>query len=495
MRIGLIQVMQETCSFNPTPTTLGDFASFGIHRGADVLERSDTAGPIAGYLEGVRLSGLAVDTVPIVRGTAQSGGRLTREAFEHFDTVIREGLTAAGDLDGVVMLLHGAASADGIDDVEGALLATARSVIGPDVPLALMLDHHANVTRAIVDHADLLMGFRTQPHDQLETARDLTLLAIRLAAREIAPTTSWRKLRMLTHQEQYLTVRGPMKVLFDRAREMEGDPRVLTVSPFPMQCWLDADEAGWAVVVVTDDDPQLADRLADELAELAWSMRDEFQVTESVSVDEAVRLADAATGTDMARPTLLSDTGDSVLGGSGGDSTVILEAILRLGIEGRALVPMIDPVSAVELAAAGVGATVTLAVGGRSTPLFRPLEVAGVVRAVGDGLADADDLPQGRINMGRCAAFDVGPVTLLVTEFAGAAGIHPASYRHLGIEPGDFRMIVMKTASNFQYMAPLTTTFIRVATPGPTQSDLAALPWERAPRPIFPLDPTPSWRG
>jgi microcystin degradation protein MlrC len=493
MRIGLIQVMQETCSFNPTPTTLGDFASFGILRGADVLERSDTAGPIAGYLEGVRMSGCAVDTVAIVRGTAQSGGRLTREAFDHFDTVIRDGLADAGDLDGVVMLLHGAASADGIDDVEGALLATARSVIGPDVPLALMLDHHANVTRAIVEHADVLMGFRTQPHDQFETARDLTRLAIRLAAAEISPTTAWRKLRMLTHQEQYLTARGPMKVLFDRAREIEGDPRVLTVSPFPMQCWLDADEAGWAVVVVTDDDPALADQLADELADLAWSMRDDFQVTESVSVDEAVRLAD--TGAHLTGPTLLSDTGDSVLGGSGGDSTVILEAILRLGIEGRALVPMIDPVSAVELTAAGVGATVTLAIGGRSTPLFHPLEVTGVVRAVGDGLADADDLPQGRINMGRCAAFDVGPVTLLVTEFAGAAGIHPASYRHLGVEPGDHRMIVMKTASNFQYMAQLTTTFIRVATPGPTQSDLATLPWERAPRPIFPLDPTPSWRG
>lgn len=491
MRIGLIQVMQETCSFNPTPTTLDDFASFGIHSGTDVLERSDTAGPIAGYLEGVRLSGHTVDTVPIVRGTAQSGGRLTREAFDHFDAVIRDGLTAAGELDGVVMLLHGAASAEGIDDVEGALLATARAVIGRDVPLALMLDHHANVTGAIVEHADLLMGFRTQPHDQFETARDLTALGIRLAAREIAPTTAWRKLRMLTHQEQYLTAHGPMKVLFDRAREMEHDPRVLTASPFPMQCWLDADEAGWAVVVVTDDDPDLADRLAEELAELAWSMRHEFQVTESVSVDEAVRLADAATS----EPTLLSDTGDSVLGGSGGDSTVILEAILRLGIAGRALVPMIDATSAVALTAAGVGATVTLDIGGRSTPLFRPLEVTGVVRAIGDGLAAADDLPQGRINMGRCAAFEVGPVTLLVTEFAGAAGIHPASYRHLGVEPGEFDMIVMKTASNFQYMAPLTTSFLRVATPGPTQSDLAALPWERAPRPIFPLDPTPSWRG
>jgi microcystin degradation protein MlrC len=114
---------------------------------------------------------------------------------------------------------------------------------------------------------------------------------------------------------------------------------------------------------------------------------------------------------------------------------------------------------------------------------------------VAEGQVDTTDLPQGRFDMGRCAAFDVGPVTLLVTELAGAAGIHPAAYRHLGVEPGAHRMIVMKTASNFQYMSALTTTFVRVATPGPTQSDLASLPWERAPRPIFPLDPTPTWRG
>jgi microcystin degradation protein MlrC len=491
MRIGLIQVMQETCSFNPTPTTLADFESFGILEGAEMLGRSDLVGPVGGYLDVVARSATPIETVPVIRGTAQSGGRLTREAFEFFDAKVREGLAAAGELDGVVMLLHGAASAEGLDDVEGALLDSVRQVVGPRLPVAVMLDHHANVTRRMIERSDILMGFRTQPHDQFETSRDLAALGVRLFAGEIAPTMAWRKLRMLTHQEQYLTSRGPMKVLFDRAREMEQDRRVLTVSPFPMQCWLDADEAGWSIVVVTDGERELAEGLADELADLAWSMRTEFQRTESVSVDEAVRRADGA----VSGTVLLSDTGDSVLGGSGGDSTVILDAILRAGGRGRALVPMIDARSAARLAAAGAGATVSLALGGRSTPLFTPLPVTGVVRAVGDGVVGAADLPQGRINMGRCAAFEVGRVTVLVTEHAGAGGIHPAAYRHVGVEPGDHQMIVMKTASNFQYMAPLTSAVIRVATPGPTQSDLTGLPWQRAPRPIFPLDEPASWRG
>jgi microcystin degradation protein MlrC len=490
MRIALIQVMQETCSFNPTPTTLADFESFGIFEGAEMLERSDSVGPIGGYLEAVARSGKAVETVPVVRGTAQSGGRLTREAFEFFDSKVRAGLAGVGALDGVVMLLHGAASAAELDDVEGALLDSVREVVGPTLPVAVMLDHHANVTRRMIERSHILMGFRTQPHDQFETSRDLSALAVRLFAGQIAPATAWRKLRMMTHQEQYLTARGPMKVLFDRAREMEHDPRVLTVSPFPMQCWLDADEAGWSIVAVTDGEPELAEVLADELADLAWSMRSEFQRTESVPVDEAVRrAADAASGT-----VLLSDTGDSVLGGSGGDSTVLLDAILRADVRGRAVVPMIDARAAAHLADAGPGATVSLSIGGRSTPLFTPLPVTGVVRAVGDGVVDAPDLPQGRINMGRCVAFEVGPVTMLVSEHPGAGGIHPAAYRHVGVEPGDHQMVVMKTASNFQYMAPLSSAVVRVATPGPTQSDLTTLPWQRAPRPIFPLDEPATWR-
>jgi len=490
MRIGLIQVMQETCSFNPTPTTLADFESFGIRLGTDMLHQSDSVGPVAGYLEGVARSGADIVTVPIVRGTAQSGGRLTRQAFDYFDRVVRDGLTAASELDGVVMLLHGAASADGVDDVEGALLASVRDVVGDSLGVAVMLDHHANITQQMVELADVIVGFRTQPHDQFETARDLTAHAIDMFAGTTKPTTAWRKLRLLTHQEQYLTSHGPMKELFDRARSMECDDRVLAVSPFPMQCWLDADQAGWAIVAVTDGDPDLAEALADELADLAWSLRHDFQRTESVPVNEAIQLADA-------RPhgtVLISDTGDSVLGGSGGDSTIILEAILRLGIKGRALVPMIDAESARQLWAAGVGATVTLAIGGRSTPLFQPIEVTGIVTAVADGSVLTTDLPQGRFEMGRCVAFEVGPTTLLVTEYAGAAGIHPAAYHQVGIEPADYQMIVMKTASNFQYMRDIAQEFIRVATEGPTQSDIAALPWELVPRPIFPLDQPNNWR-
>jgi microcystin degradation protein MlrC len=337
----------------------------------------------------------------------------------------------------------------------------------------------------------VLVGYRTQPHDPLPTGEASTKLLIRVASGDVTPTMAWRKLRLIAHQEQYLTSRGPMKAWFDRAREMELDPRVLTVSAFPMQPWLDVEDGGWATVAVTDGDQAYAETLAEEMADLAWSMREEYQKRDSVSPDDAVRAADGAERGVV----VLSDTGDSVFGGGAGDSTVLLESILRVGIGGRALVPLVDQAAVAALAAAGTGATVTLAVGGGITGFFRPIEVTGVVGRVGSGHMIIEDLPGREFDMGRTAVFEVGPVTVLVSEQAGIGGNHPGVYRGFGIEPADYRMAVLKTASNFQYFAPMTSQVIRVDTTGPTQSDIASLPWERLPRPTYPLDEPASWRG
>ena len=237
MRVAFIHVMQETDTFNPVPTTLDSFRNMALFEGPSVLEHVDPAGPIAGCIDAVRASGKSVEIIPIIRADAQSGGRLTAETLVTLSAKIIYGLRRSGRLDGVVMFLHGAASAAGDDDVEGELLAAVRQVIGSVVPLALMLDHHANVTSKMMANTDVLMAFRTQPHDPFETGRDLTSIALRLFAGEVAPTMAWRKLPMITHQEQFLTASGPMKDWFDHARRLESEGSALTISLFPMQPW------------------------------------------------------------------------------------------------------------------------------------------------------------------------------------------------------------------------------------------------------------------
>jgi microcystin degradation protein MlrC len=267
---------------------------------------------------------------------------------------------------------------------------------------------------------------------------------------------------------------------------------VLQASNYPMQPWLDVAEGGWSTIVVTDGDRALAESLADELADLAWSMRDDFQEREAVSVDDAVRAADAA----MRGMVVISDTGDTVFGGSAGDSNLILESILRLGIRSRALIPLISPGAVAKLTAAGEGAQVTLSLGGDSAPaFFRPLEVTGTVRRLGSGPVPVAFNHQTEVDMGRVAVFDVGPVTLLVSELRGVAGNVPAVYEAYGVDPADYKIAVLKTASNFQYFAPISSVVIRADTRGPGQSDVFTLPWQRIPRPVYPLETISDWRA
>ena len=492
LRIAVIHVAQETNDFNPVLTMLEDYESFGIFEGAEIVEKLRGFGQVGGYIQAVEESGLDVETVPIIRAFAVAGGRISAEAFRFFQDKIRAGLIAAGKIDGLALQLHGACAAEGIDDVEGEQIALCREILGPDVPIVLGLDHHANVTQKIIDNATAIVGHRTQPHDPYDTGVIGTRLLLRLLTEDLKPVTAWRKIPLVSHQEQFLTSQGPMKVWFDAARAVEADPRVLQASNYPMQPWLDVAEGGWSVIVVTDNDPELAEKLADDLADLCWSLRDDFQIREAVPVDEAVRIADAAPGR-----VVLSDTGDTVFGGAAGDSNLLLEAMLRLGIGKRALVPLISPQAAATLVAAGEGATVTLTLGGdAATEFFTPLEVTGTVRTVGGGVVTLDDYNhQPEVDLGPSVIFDVGPVTLMITTLRGVAGNVPGVYRAMGVDPEAYGIAVLKTASNFQYFAPIAPQVVRADTRGPGQSDVFTLPWKRIPRPIYPIEQFEDWRA
>lgn len=495
MRIAVIHVAQETNDFNPVLTTMADYEAFGIYEGAEITEKLRGLGQVGGFIKVVEESGLDIEMVPIIRSWAVAGGRISREAFDYFDDKIRSGLKAAlaaGKLDGLALQLHGACAAEGIDDVEGEQAALCREILGPNVPIVLGLDHHANVTQKIIDNCDAIVGHRTQPHDTFDTGVIGTELLLKIITNKLKPTTAWRKIPLVSHQEQFLTSKGPMKVWFDRARAMEADPRVLQASNYPMQPWLDVTEGGWASIVVTDNDQALAEKLADELADLCWSLRDDFQVREAVAIDDAVRLADA----EPKGVVVISDTGDTVFGGSAGDSNLILEAMIRLKIKSKALVPLISPGAAKTLSEAGEGAQVTLLLGGdAATEFFTPLEVTGTVRTVGGGVIHITDGHQSEVDLGQAVIFDVGPITMMITELRGLAGNLPELYEAMGVDPRDYKIAVLKTASNFQYFAPITSRVIRADTRGPGQSDVFTLPWKRIPRPMYPLEPVDDWRS
>lgn len=491
MRIGLIWVSQETDTFTPSLTTIDHFKSFGIHRGQAILDQVGTVGSVGGYMSAAAERD-DVETVPIFKARAVAGGRLSADTLDYLAREVKEGLEGAGALDGLALQLHGACSAEGVDDVDGYLLDIARGVLGSDVPIVLSLDHHANITRAMIEKSDGLVGHRTQPHDPFDTGRLGAQLLFRIVAGEVQPAVAWRKIPLISHQEQYLTSKHPMKTWFDRARQMEGeDGRVLQISNFPMQPWLDVDEGGWSTVVITDGDQDLAESLADELGDLAWSMREEFQVKVSLPVPEAIRNAEAA----AAGVVVISDTGDSVLGGAGGDSTVLIREMLDQGITGPALVPLVHPAIGDLLEDAQAGDTVTIEVGGSVGKIHDPIELTGTLRYVGPAEVRIDgDYSNPEVDLGYTAILDIPVGTVAITQFPGVGGVHPQMYEHFGIDPAAYKMAVVKTASNFQWFGDISSEVIRADTPGPTQSDIVALSWKRIPRPVYPLDEMESWR-
>jgi microcystin degradation protein MlrC len=492
MRIAIAAVGQETGSFTSHRTTLDDFRQKGLVEGEAIIEKTAGVGCLGGFLAVAEEQDAEIVVIPIINAWASAGGVVTEDTLDFFREKIVTGLRQAGPIDGFFFSLHGGAATDATPDFEGDLLRAARGVIGDDIPLVVPFDHHASITQPIVDAVDALVGYRTQPHDQFDTGKAAARILFSIIRGEISPTIAWRRIPMIAHQEQFMTSQGPMKEWFDLARHMETQPGVVSVSTFPMQPWLDVPEGGWTAVVITDGNPDLAEALAIELANKAWSLREKFWVMDSIPPAEAVRRAIAAPRGLV----VLSDTGDSVFGGANGDSTVILRELLVQNVPQMALVSILDP-RAVEIATqAGIGAGITVDLGATIDPTFyEPVRVTARVAGLASGRVHAKVSSYESFDPGHVALLEAGQVRIMVSELRGVAGNHPMVYQRFGIDPGQAKMIVVKTASNWHYFGEWISEVIRVDTPGPTMSHLEKLPWQRLPRPIYPLDEMRDWQA
>jgi microcystin degradation protein MlrC len=238
--------------------------------------------------------------------------------------------------------------------------------------------------------------------------------------------------------------------------------------------------------VATDGDQRLADSLADELVETAWSHRHEF-LHSAVPVTEAVARALAA----RERPVLLADIADNTGGGAGGDTTEILRELLRVGATDTTVACIWDPDAAAACVAAGVGATVTMSVGGKVDPAHgAPLSVTGRVRAVSDGrFVFKGPMLRGRTgNLGPTAVLEVGGVkVILITNRRQT--LDPEMLRFVGIEPERERIVVVKSTIHYRAaFEPIAREIIEVDAPGLSSSNLTRFAFTNVRRPIFPLD-------
>jgi microcystin degradation protein MlrC len=338
-----------------------------------------------------------------------------------------------------------------------------------------------------VRHATLLHGYKTYPHVDMDArGREATERLLDVVAGRLRPTVAWRQPPLLPPIAGQLTARGPMRLLYDRAAEMERDPRVVTVSIFAGFPLADIHDAGLSVYVATDRDPGLADRLADELAATAWAHRAEFLHT-ALPVGEAVARALAAPG----RPVVLADIADNTGGGAAGDTTEILRELLRVGARQATVACVWDPDAVQACVRAGVGAGVTVDVGGKIDPSHgAPVRVTGRVRTLGDGrFVHRGPMLHGlEGRLGPTAVLDVNDVKVILISLRWQT-LDPEMIRVVGIDPTAEKIVVVKSSVHYRAaFEPLAHAVIEVDAPGLSTSNLARFTFKNVRRPIFPLD-------
>jgi microcystin degradation protein MlrC len=481
-RIAVGGFLHETNTFAPTKATYGDFVHGGgwpsMTHGADVLKvmRNINVG-LAGFVEAAKTSGW--ELIPTIFCAASPSAHVTRDAFERIVAEMVDGIAAARDLDAVYLDLHGAMVTEHVDDGEGEILARVRRVIGNDLPLVASLDLHANVTPEMVEHADALIAYRTYPHvDMADTGRaSARHLALLLKTRQRFAKT-FRQLPFLIPISWQCTNDQPTESIYRRlaALESEAVPTLSFAPGFPAADFSHCGPSVFAYGRTQAD----ADAAADRIAAIIESHEADFD-GKIYSPDEGVRhameLAKTAT-----RPIIIADTQDNPGAGGDSDTTGMLRALVRNNAIRAATGVIYDPQSAKAAHAAGVGATVTLALGGKSgIPGDAPYEETFAVEKLSDGkfVAPGPYFGGRDMDMGPSASLRIGDVRVVVSSHKAQLA-DQSMYRYVGIEPTEQAILVNKSSVHFRAdFEPIAEKLLICAAPGAMPADTAALPWTR----------------
>ena len=481
-RIAVGGFLHETNTFAPTKATYDDFVHGGgwpaMAQGADVLRvmRNINIG-LAGFVEAAEAQGW--EMVPTISCGASPCAHVTRDAYERIVKVLVEGVNAAGKLDAVYLDLHGAMVTEHLDDGEGEILRRVREVIGKDLPLVVSLDLHANVTPEMVEHADALIAYRTYPHvDMAETGRAAaTHLALLLRSKQKF-AKAFRQLPFLIPISWQCTSDQPTKGIYQKLAALQGEavPTLSFAPGFPAADFAHCGPSVFAYGRTQAD----ADAAADNIAALVESHEDDFDGL-IYTPDDGVRLAMELAKT-ASKPIIIADTQDNPGAGGDSDTTGMLRALVRNNASKAAIGVIYDPQSAKTAHAAGVGATVTIALGGKSgIPGDAPYQETFSVEQLSDGRFVAPGPYYGGrdMDMGPSAALRIGDVRVVVSSHKAQLA-DQAMYRYVGIEPTEQAILVNKSSVHFRAdFEPIAEKLLICAAPGAMPADTAELPWTR----------------
>ncbi|MEM3394667.1 MAG: M81 family metallopeptidase [Nitrososphaerota archaeon] len=487
-------IMQETNTFTPINTTFEYFLkTHGLYKGEEIIERfKGSLSEAGGVIDAASKNN--VELVPLIWTGAPPLGRILRESLERILNELLQMVEkeAANGFDAVLLSLHGAMAAEGIDDADGYILSRVRRIIGYDVPLGVSFDMHANITERKVSESSIIVGYKTEPHiDMYQTGFRAAELTFQAARGLINPLIKWVKIPMITPAEKHDHRFHPMKTLLENAKKIAEELGILEVSIFPVQPWLDVEELGWSVVAISDGDPEKAAEAARKISSKCWEMRREFMV-EKTPISEVIEII----RNTRQGPVVVSDGGDATTGGAPGDSTFVLSNLLGKNLGGEVLLNIVDPWAVEAAWSASINDVVELELGGKLDPFSKPVRVSGRVLWRGDARYIAmGDVGKGlSVNLGRAVVLAVDDLRILISELPGNP-FEPDQYRCVGLEPMRAKAVFVKSITGFKAnYEPFAKKIIHADTTGATTHRLKSLNYVKAPRPLYPLDEEFSWK-
>lgn len=492
IRLAVLGLGHETNTFSSVLADLAKYEDGGIHRGQEMVEHYGASqATFAGFLapqEGPDEQ--RAEIVPLLAAWVNPCGVITSEAFDAIVGEMAERLLAAGRVDGVLLGLHGAAVAQDHPSADADIAARMRDTVGPQVPIGVVVDMHANVDPRLVDLVDVLLPYQTNPHvDARERGiecRGLVLDILRSGRRPGLAVVQLPLAVTITRQD---TREEPMAGLLAGCRELEQADGVLDVSIVEGFPYADVPQMGMSVVAAHREGDVAAREVARTVAARVWDARDGLQGG-GVSVQEALSQVAGHTGP---KPLLVLDVGDNVGGGGPGDSTVLLAEAIRSRVGGLVTI-LLDPDSVAGLADPGLGERVRVSTGGHSAEQDGdPVVLDAVLVGRSDGRYEEPRMAHGGLRY-----FDCGPTVALrtdddITVVLTSKLVQPITPRQLaavGLDPARFRAIVAKGVNGPRAgYADVCEGLVVADTPGVTRLSLDGFTYARRRRPMYPFEP------
>ncbi len=474
-------IATETNMFAPSPTGMADY---------DVIRPAElkTGGTAAGFEQTIRIwktesAECGWEFAFGLFAFAQPGGVTPRAVYESLRDELLAALESAMPVDIVLLCLHGAMVADGYDDCETDIIARVREIVGPAATVGVELDLHCDVTAQMIGQADAIVLFKEYPHTDIgERARDLFRIIADCAKGKVRPAMALFDCRMIG---MYLTPFEPMRSFVDEMTAMEGQNGVLSLSVVHCFPWGDVPTTGTQILAVTDDDLELANRVAEELGRKFFGLRQQLQVD---SPDMHTALDKALSSPDS--PVVVADQADNAGAGAPSDSTFVLGELLRRGAGNAALGMIWDPIAVQTAMAAGQGATLDLRLGGKMGPMSGdPLDLSVTVTAIVPDMTQ--EWPQGsgppmQCPVGNAVALHCRGIDIVVNSRRSQV-FSPQVFSKCGIDPMQRQLLVVKSTQHFYAgFEPIAALIIYMSAPGAVPPHFIKIPYTRVDTHKFP---------